>query len=111
MIRRPPRSTQSRSSAASDVYKRQSILTVSGFDVKEEDDNDHDDHTRAVHVAVPEPGLPADRQLLPGQDGRGRPSADLPASGRRPAAADAGNGGRSGGAQPRGGTPSGLRTR
>ena len=27
MIRRPPRSTQSRSSAASDVYKRQLILT------------------------------------------------------------------------------------
>src|SRR5450756_3154573 len=26
MIRRPPRSTQSRSSAASDVYKRQSVL-------------------------------------------------------------------------------------
>eukprot|EP01016_Furgasonia_blochmanni_P027688 TRINITY_DN29150_c0_g1_i1.p1 TRINITY_DN29150_c0_g1~~TRINITY_DN29150_c0_g1_i1.p1 ORF type:complete len:108 (+),score=20.23 TRINITY_DN29150_c0_g1_i1:1-324(+) len=29
MIRRPPRSTQSRSSAASDVYKRQDLL--SGF--------------------------------------------------------------------------------
>src|SRR5450756_1031566 len=28
MIRRPPRSTQSRSSAASDVYKRQSLATV-----------------------------------------------------------------------------------
>src|SRR5680860_17188 len=27
MIRRPPRSTQSRSSAASDVYKRQFVLT------------------------------------------------------------------------------------
>src|SRR5680860_731395 len=27
MIRRPPRSTQSRSSAASDVYKRQALLT------------------------------------------------------------------------------------
>src|SRR5450756_1976070 len=27
MIRRPPRSTQSRSSAASDVYKRQATLT------------------------------------------------------------------------------------
>ena len=31
MIRRPPRSTQSRSSAASDVYKRQ----VSGFSIEE----------------------------------------------------------------------------
>src|SRR5680860_791768 len=30
MIRRPPRSTQSRSSAASDVYKRQ--VNMSGFD-------------------------------------------------------------------------------
>ena len=28
MIRRPPRSTQSRSSAASDVYKRQGHVTV-----------------------------------------------------------------------------------
>src|SRR5450756_3165103 len=30
MIRRPPRSTQSRSSAASDVYKRQHMVHVSG---------------------------------------------------------------------------------
>ena len=28
MIRRPPRSTQSRSSAASDVYKRQALATA-----------------------------------------------------------------------------------
>ena len=28
MIRRPPRSTQSRSSAASDVYKRQLVIVV-----------------------------------------------------------------------------------
>src|SRR5450756_244412 len=28
MIRRPPRSTQSRSSAASDVYKRQTVVCV-----------------------------------------------------------------------------------
>src|SRR5450756_2961991 len=34
MIRRPPRSTQSRSSAASDVYKRQVIrdVLIQGFD-------------------------------------------------------------------------------
>ena len=31
MIRRPPRSTQSRSSAASDVYKRQLLHTASDF--------------------------------------------------------------------------------
>src|SRR5680860_1528828 len=31
MIRRPPRSTQSRSSAASDVYKRQGAGQSSGF--------------------------------------------------------------------------------
>src|SRR5665648_937875 len=31
MIRRPPRSTLSSSSAASDVYKRQIVLTVLGF--------------------------------------------------------------------------------
>ncbi|CZT60262.1 hypothetical protein CDFC105_103121 [Clostridioides difficile] len=30
MIRRPPRSTQSRSSAASDVYKRQTLLIGGG---------------------------------------------------------------------------------
>src|SRR5450756_1251832 len=33
MIRRPPRSTQSRSSAASDVYKRQHICVWGDFDV------------------------------------------------------------------------------
>src|SRR5680860_70110 len=33
MIRRPPRSTQSRSSAASDVYKRQAIYTPSDADL------------------------------------------------------------------------------
>src|SRR5680860_1913772 len=32
MIRRPPRSTQSRSSAASDVYKRQVVDTSPAFD-------------------------------------------------------------------------------
>eukprot|EP00657_Telonema_sp_P-1_P012543 TRINITY_DN9166_c0_g1_i2.p1 TRINITY_DN9166_c0_g1~~TRINITY_DN9166_c0_g1_i2.p1 ORF type:complete len:177 (-),score=54.77 TRINITY_DN9166_c0_g1_i2:90-620(-) len=32
MIRRPPRSTQSRSSAASDVYKRQAIILESAFE-------------------------------------------------------------------------------
>ena len=31
MIRRPPRSTQSRSSAASDVYKRQALAEYSAF--------------------------------------------------------------------------------
>src|SRR5680860_1875230 len=37
MIRRPPRSTQSRSSAASDVYKRQLIGELSGADtIKDE---------------------------------------------------------------------------
>ena len=33
MIRRPPTSTQSRSSAASDVYKRQSIYNVYGQEI------------------------------------------------------------------------------
>ena len=31
MIRRPPRSTQSRSSAASDVYKRQGLYITAGY--------------------------------------------------------------------------------
>ena len=34
MIRRPPRSTQSRSSAASDVYKRQVYDFMAPFDAK-----------------------------------------------------------------------------
>eukprot|EP00827_Trimyema_finlayi_P004952 TRINITY_DN5080_c0_g1_i1.p2 TRINITY_DN5080_c0_g1~~TRINITY_DN5080_c0_g1_i1.p2 ORF type:complete len:102 (+),score=63.17 TRINITY_DN5080_c0_g1_i1:12-317(+) len=33
MIRRPPRSTQSRSSAASDVYKRQVLLVLLSFNL------------------------------------------------------------------------------
>src|SRR5680860_1727789 len=36
MIRRPPRSTQSRSSAASDVYKRQVMRTLHDNDVQTE---------------------------------------------------------------------------
>ena len=32
MIRRPPRSTLDRSSAASDVYKRQAKITAGGYD-------------------------------------------------------------------------------
>ena len=35
MIRRPPRSTQSRSSAASDVYKRQLVYSVCSFEPEE----------------------------------------------------------------------------
>src|SRR5450756_3246407 len=35
MIRRPPRSTQSRSSAASDVYKRQVLLVLGVLDLNE----------------------------------------------------------------------------
>src|SRR5450756_2072748 len=33
MIRRPPRSTQSRSSAASDVYKRQALAITFGHEI------------------------------------------------------------------------------
>ena len=52
MIRRPPRSTQSRSSAASDVYKRQQTysfiykewLPNSGFQRKKSDDFELYDH-------------------------------------------------------------------
>src|SRR5450756_1623629 len=42
MIRRPPRSTQSRSSAASDVYKRQVFALTQ--------DVDGNDLTRAIHA-------------------------------------------------------------
>src|SRR5450756_2203613 len=34
MIRRPPRSTQSRSSAASDVYKRQTFWSVARYSIQ-----------------------------------------------------------------------------
>src|SRR5680860_1906365 len=46
MIRRPPRSTQSRSSAASDVYKRQALLQALGVD-------EHDGTDRTGHQVVP----------------------------------------------------------
>src|SRR5450756_3259290 len=42
MLRRPPRSTQSRSSAASDVYKRQVYARLAGY----EDVNDQEALTR-----------------------------------------------------------------
>src|SRR5450756_3149809 len=47
MIRRPPRSTQSRSSAASDVYKRQ-LLVVRGAD------RTPDEIRQVVEVSTPE---------------------------------------------------------
>src|SRR5665809_32982 len=40
MIRRPPRSTQSRSSAASDVYKRQVLLDALGSAIMDRDQVD-----------------------------------------------------------------------
>src|SRR5665811_2637926 len=40
MIRRPPRSTRVRSSAASDVYKRQGVTAGPGLEVVEEVEHD-----------------------------------------------------------------------
>src|SRR5450756_742665 len=51
MIRRPPRSTQSRSSAASDVYKRQ----------------EHNSHTTTNHNDVPGPATAAAAASPPGR--------------------------------------------
>src|SRR5450756_2812767 len=57
MIRRPPRSTQSRSSAASDVYKRQIVplikagfvdwIVVTGANLY------HDMHLSLIHISEP----------------------------------------------------------
>src|SRR5665647_1961187 len=101
----------SSSSGPTTRYRSALILTDMGFNVKQEDDNGRDDHTRAVHVAHTEPGLPADRQLLPDPHRYRRPPTDLPAPRGRAVAADPGSGGRAGGAQPRGGTPPALRAR
>src|SRR5450756_415928 len=52
MIRRPPRSTQSRSSAASDVYKRQQILQVHTRGMPIADDVKLGDLARTTHGFV-----------------------------------------------------------
>src|SRR5450756_2758183 len=57
MIRRPPRSTQSRSSAASDVYKRQPFLCTSrlgnGFRVISHQDNGVGrNHVKLMHLVA-----------------------------------------------------------
>src|SRR5450756_2849822 len=52
MIRRPPRSTQSRSSAASDVYKRQALPGDRGHRALfPDEERDAADHGRGVYEA------------------------------------------------------------
>ena len=53
MIRRPPRSTQSRSSAASDVYKRQAVYFIVGANSSEGAFSIQEVYTAAT------PGIPA----------------------------------------------------
>ena len=50
MIRRPPRSTLDRSSAASDVYKRQAL----GLATDEADDDGEDAKLKDLHEMVPD---------------------------------------------------------
>src|SRR5450756_367436 len=56
MIRRPPRSTQSRSSAASDVYKRQRIAHPPGQTSSPK--KDHGGPKASAHYAPPLSGMP-----------------------------------------------------
>src|SRR5450756_2083054 len=66
MIRRPPRSTQSRSSAASDVYKRQDVGARADLLDARDDVGDlffgrhlvHDDHHAQLGLPSPSPGPP-----------------------------------------------------
>ena len=67
MIRRPPRSTQSRSSAASDVYKRQAL-----HQLLERLRSSGTDHV----VAAIKPGLQDLAELLDGFSGRALTNAD-----------------------------------
>ena len=62
MIRRPPRSTQSRSSAASDVYKRQLCATLAWREslIKQQLQQFHDDHADDEAAAECEDNNPWD---------------------------------------------------
>src|SRR5450756_2922299 len=82
MIRRPPRSTQSRSSAASDVYKRQSVDTVGRGAGELEAGISPDDRVRAVgagrrSVEAADPGLVAAVEALVAPESRGDPQSPL----------------------------------
>src|SRR5450756_1618971 len=108
MIRRPPRSTQSRSSAASDVYKRQILDTNCDPDEVDYKIPGNDDAIRSVTlltrvvadavaeglmarsrgsetkpeagaVAVDEPLAEWERELLQGQQAAEQPAAEQPA--------------------------------
>src|SRR5450756_1336872 len=68
MIRRPPRSTQSRSSAASDVYKRQEFLPDGGHAVPRESGETMSrrprrNHTPAFKAKVALTAIKGDRTL------------------------------------------------
>src|SRR5450756_1010810 len=93
MIRRPPRSTQSRSSAASDVYKRQDLEGAALDAVDEyflelrrrvDVDLAHKDH----HTDVAAERLVAHAELRPLLHARLLPSSAATTPGRRPGACD-----------------------
>src|SRR5680860_170407 len=70
MIRRPPRSTQSRSSAASDVYKRQELNVGKPQVVTRMVDGKLHEPMEHMTIDVPEEHLGAITQLLASRRGR-----------------------------------------
>src|SRR5450756_2460073 len=79
MIRRPPRSTQSRSSAASDVYKRQILIFPEGGHSR---DGQMHPFQLGLGIMVKELGIPVVPIKISGTDRVLPPGAGFPKRGR-----------------------------